>query len=204
LFRKDGLRLWEAYDEFTSDFVDGIYDTDADVAKDKVVQEWAEETVASDKAAVHGFPAVINDKATLVKIMQTIMWTTSGQHAAVNFPQYNYYGFVPNKPMHLLASPSSISETTSRDDMFEKLLPEEEMMKLTMTTANLLTMDSKDCVDNLEEQFSVVGKEAYKKFQSKLDVISDDIEKRNKACKKAGKPTYSYLNPTAVPASIDI
>jgi hypothetical protein len=203
LFRKDGLRLWEAYGEFASDFVDSIYDTDADVANDKDVQDWAEETVASDKAAVPGFPAVIKDKATLVKIMQTIMWTTSGQHAAVNFPQYDYYTFVPQKPLHLRQDVSS-SETTSRDYMFEKLLPEEELMKQTLTTARILTLPSEDCIDNLEKQFDDVGKEAYKKFQSKLDVISDDIEDRNKASKKAGKATYSYLNPTAVPASIDI
>jgi hypothetical protein len=196
LFRKDGLRLWEAYGEFASDFVDGIFDTDADVAKDEVVQEWAVETVASDKADVPGFPAVINDKATLVKIMQTIMWTTSGQHAAVNFPQYDYYGFVPNKPMHLRES--------SSDDMYGELLPDEGLMKQTLSTANILTLPSYTCVDNLEKQFNDVGKKAYEKFQSKLDVIGHDIEDRNYKNKLAKKPTYSYLHPSAVPASIDI
>ena len=107
--------------------------------------------------------------------------------------------------MHLQASPSSLSKTTSRDDMFEKLLLEEELLKLTMTTASLLILESEDCVDNFEKQFSVAGKEAFiGSFSENLMTLVTTLKKRNKAGKKAGKSTYSYLNPSAVPASIDI
>ena len=73
LFREDGMKLWDAYGEFAANYVDEIYQSDADVANDDVVQEWAKETTAFDKAAVPGFPESINDKSTLVKIMQTLM-----------------------------------------------------------------------------------------------------------------------------------
>ena len=201
LFHEDGMKLWDAYGEFAADYVDEIYVSDLDVANDVVVQEWAEETVAWDKAAVPGFPESIKDKATLVKIMQTLMWVSSGLHAAVNFPQYDYYSYIPNKP--LFTSPEKLT-TVSRDDIFGTILPDKNYTKLTILLVQSLTLPSETCIDNLENSFNEVGTESYKKFQLKLDVISEDIEDRNKAKKKKGEATYSYLNPTNVPASIDI
>jgi len=201
LFREDGMKLWDAYGEFASNYVDEIYHCDADVANDDVVQEWAQETAAFDKAAVPGFPESVSNKATLVKIMQTIMWTTSGQHAAVNFPQYDYYAYAPNKPLYV--RPPKLSPA-SRNDVFEAVLPDLEGASFVMNLVRGLTLPSETCVDNLDGCFSEVGEKSYRKFQSKLDVISDEIEARNKSKKKKGEAIYSYLNPTVVPASIDI
>ena len=71
-------------------------------------------------------------------------------------------------------------------------------------TVHLLTLPSETCLDKLDKQFSDIGSEGYAKFKVKLDEIGDDVEVRNKASKKAGKAVYSYLNPSVVPASIDI
>ena len=71
-------------------------------------------------------------------------------------------------------------------------------------TVHLLTRPSETCLDKLDKQFSDIGSEGYAKFKVKLDEIGDDVEVRNKASKKAGKAVYSYLNPSVVPASIDI
>ena len=87
--------------------------------------------------------------------------------------------------MHLQASPSSLSKTTSRDDMFEKLLLEEELLKLTMTTASLLTLESEDCVDNLEKQFSIAGKEAFiGSFSENLMILVTTLKRETKQAKK--------------------
>ena len=201
LFREDGMKLWDAYGEFASNYVDELYHCDADVEKDDVVQEWAEETTAFDKGAVPGFPTSIKDKATLVKIMQTLMWVPSGLHAAMNFPQYDYYSFVPNKPLFTQAPKSS---KASRKDVFDKVMPDLGMAIKTMQLTRLLTTPSETCIDNLDENFSEVGEASYNKLQVKLDAISDEIEDRNVANKKKGAAVYSYLNPSVVPASIDI
>ncbi|WP_252110155.1 lipoxygenase family protein, partial [Acinetobacter baumannii] len=34
----------------------------------------------------------------LIEIITTIVWVTSGHHAAVNFGQYIYGGYFPNRP----------------------------------------------------------------------------------------------------------
>lgn len=88
LYRKDGMVVWDAYGEFATDFVNEIYKDDQEVAKDTILQEWAEETCDPKRAAVKGFPTRFEDKATLVKTLQTLWWICSGLHAAVNFPQY--------------------------------------------------------------------------------------------------------------------
>lgn len=202
LFREDGLKLWEAYGEFTTDYVNECYVSDTDVANDSVVQEWAEETTAFHKAAVPGFPESISNKKTLACIMQTLMWIPSGLHAAVNFPQYDYYSFAPNKPLHTRRKASL--ETVTRENIFNGVLPELEDAASNMLTIRALTLPSESCIDNLDDSFSDYGEKSYKKFKAKLDVISNRIEERNEKSKKNGDGVYSYLNPTVVPASIDI
>jgi len=74
LFREDGMKLWNAIGSFAADFLDVLYDSDEDVASDKDVQIWAKETTDPQKAAIPGFPSSIEDKDTLVKVIQTLMW----------------------------------------------------------------------------------------------------------------------------------
>ncbi|KAK1737911.1 lipoxygenase [Skeletonema marinoi] len=108
LYREDGMKLWNAI---------GVFDSDEAVASDEVVQEWAKETTDPDKGAVKGFPASFEDKETVAKALQTIMWMTSGLHAAVNFPQYEEYGCVPHKPLHLRADFSTIPKDDALADV---------------------------------------------------------------------------------------
>jgi len=221
LYREDGMKLWGAIGKFATDFVDEVFDSDEAVASDPVVQEWAKETTDPDKGAVPGFPTSFEDKETVARVLQTIMWTTSGLHAAVNYPQYDEYAYVPNKPLHLRADLSMLPKDDSeiREWMFENMLPiiktdDDWLKKATLThsapaidslmTVNLLTTPSNHCLDNLSDKFENIGTEAYDKFLKNLNVISGEIEARNKEAKKANKAPYDYLNPSNVPASIDI
>jgi hypothetical protein len=79
LYRKDGIMLWNAYGDFASDFINEIYVSDQAVLDDDVLQEWAKETSSPGKAAVKGFPVTIENKATLVKVLQTMWWICSGR-----------------------------------------------------------------------------------------------------------------------------
>eukprot|EP00571_Detonula_confervacea_P012828 CAMPEP_0172300922 /NCGR_PEP_ID=MMETSP1058-20130122/2916_1 /TAXON_ID=83371 /ORGANISM="Detonula confervacea, Strain CCMP 353" /LENGTH=743 /DNA_ID=CAMNT_0013010869 /DNA_START=154 /DNA_END=2385 /DNA_ORIENTATION=+ len=210
LYREDGMKLWNAYGEFAKDFVDEVYDSDDDVASDKIVQEWAIETTDASKGAVPGFPTSFKDKATLVKVLQTLMWIPSGLHAAVNMPQYDFYAYVPNKPLGMRADLKALpnDDAEIRSWMFENHFPhvsgEYETALTAAQTVHLLTLPSNTCIDNLSRQFDGVGEESYTKFVENLDKIGDVIEDRNKESKNSGKAVYSYLNPSVVPASIDI
>jgi len=226
LYREDGMKLWNAIGGFATDFVDEVFDSDEAVASDEVVQEWAKETTDPDRGAVKGFPTSFEDKETVAKVLQTIMWMTSGLHAAVNFPTYDEFAYVPNKPLYLRADLSTMPEDDAdiREWMFEKMFPhintDDDWLRVStwfgknvsaahpaidnLYMANLLTTPSTNCLDNLSDRFERVGTEAYDKFLKNLNVISEEIEARNEEAEKANKAPYNYLNPSNVPSSIDI
>jgi len=214
LFREDGMKHWNAYGDFATDFVNEIYDSDEAVAADAVVQEWAEETTDPDRGAVPGFPTSFEDKKTLAYVMQTFMWMTSGLHAAVNFPQYDFYSYVVNKPLGMRASLESMPAKDSDirewmfEDFFPVLRPEEEWIEAatvsTVEKTHLLTLPSEDTLDELGHHFDEIGTDAYAKFLVKIGEIGDVVEARNQESKKNGEGVYSYLHPAVTPASIDI
>ena len=78
LYREDGMILWYAIGDFAKDFVDEIYDSDQAVAADMHIQDWAKETTDANKGAVPGFPTSFEDKETVIKVLQTLMWLSSG------------------------------------------------------------------------------------------------------------------------------
>lgn len=220
-FREDGLKIWTVLGTFVKDFVDEFYASDADVVADKLVQEWATESSSPDRAAVPGFPKSFKDKATLVLTLQTMMWVSSGLHGAVNTPQYDHYGYVPNKPLGGRAHINDMPENDAdiRDWMFESFMPhvnsgDKFIRESTMSgwetsldivwTVWTLSLPSDHCLDNLNSEFKTVGRESYMKFLKNLKPLSDAVEKRNEEDKKDGKKPYNYLNPKKVPASIDI
>jgi len=202
LYREDGMKLWNAYGEFASNFVSEIYSSDAQVAADIALQEWAKETTRPDRAAVPGFPSSFQDKSTLVSTLQTLMWITSGLHAAVNFPQYDYYSYAPNKPLNQRAALKPSDQPYTRDWLFSNNFPHISNQIKTLDVVYLLTLPSDHCIDDLDKNFSRTGQKSYEKFKMKLKIIQDEIERRNRAAAKQN--VYNYLNPKNVPASIDI
>ena len=54
-----------------------------------------------------------------------------------------------------------------------------------MTTASLLTLESEDCVDNFEKQFSVAGKEDFiGSFSENLMILVTTLKRETKQAKK--------------------
>lgn len=52
---------------------------------------------------VQKFPATIESKATLRKVLTTLMWAFTGRHAATTYPILEYGGFLPNAPHRMFA-----------------------------------------------------------------------------------------------------
>ncbi|GMI93437.1 ARABIODOPSIS THALIANA LIPOXYGENASE 2, lipoxygenase 2 [Hibiscus trionum] len=99
-FANDGLLIWDALEQWVSDYVTHYYSNANLVESDKELQEWWNEihTVGhADKKDQPWWPTLGTPK-DLINIVTTIIWVTSGHHAAVNFGQYTYAGYFPNKP----------------------------------------------------------------------------------------------------------
>ena len=96
----DGLDVWAAIREWVEDYVKLYYMDDEEVVKDEEVQSWWLEvrTVGHGDHGNATWWPTMNSVENLVEVMSTIIWLTSAHHAAVNFGQYAYGGYMPNSP----------------------------------------------------------------------------------------------------------
>ena len=103
-YRDDGLKIWNAIEAYVKDIIDLFYSNDADVKEDPELQNWAKEVhykafpAFGDNPAGRGFPESINTKDELIEYCTLIIFNGSAQHAAVNFGQFDIYGYAPNSP----------------------------------------------------------------------------------------------------------
>ncbi|KMT03105.1 hypothetical protein BVRB_8g196630 [Beta vulgaris subsp. vulgaris] len=102
-YAKDGLDLWFILKKWVEDYVHHYYGWDKEnklLENDKELHAWWEDikTVGhGDKKNETWWPT-LETLEGLIDILTTIIWVTSGHHAAVNFGQYAYAGYFPNRP----------------------------------------------------------------------------------------------------------
>ena len=97
-YANDGLELWAAIREWVKDHIDIFYEDDAAVLTDVELQNWWTEVRTRGHADTTEGWIMTDSKDNLVQIITTIAWVASCHHAAVNFGQYLYAGFMPNHP----------------------------------------------------------------------------------------------------------
>ncbi|GLJ05591.1 hypothetical protein SUGI_0020820 [Cryptomeria japonica] len=96
----DGLDIWAALKQWVSDYVSLYYKSDDAIKEDAEVQAWWKEVVNvghGDLKEESGWYK-IESVAEAVEAITTIVWVASAHHAAVNFGQYAYGGYMPNLP----------------------------------------------------------------------------------------------------------
>ncbi|KAG0456774.1 hypothetical protein HPP92_024562 [Vanilla planifolia] len=96
----DGLAIWSAIEQWVTDYCSIYYPTDRDVLADPELQAWwteAREVGHADKKNEPWWPQ-LTSVPILINICSTLIWIASAMHAAVNFGQYPYGGYLPNRP----------------------------------------------------------------------------------------------------------
>ncbi|KAL5708017.1 linoleate 13S-lipoxygenase [Ranunculus cassubicifolius] len=99
-FANDGLILWDAIKAWVTDYVNHYYSDSDTIVSDTELQAWWTEVRTKgheDKKDEPWWP-VLNTAESLIQTLSTIIWIASGHHAAVNFGQYIYGGYFPNRP----------------------------------------------------------------------------------------------------------
>ncbi|XP_035677678.1 polyunsaturated fatty acid 5-lipoxygenase-like [Branchiostoma floridae] len=112
-YRDDGMELWNILKKYVTSAVEESYKTDQEVDGDKELQAFSKMTCMDGQ--VHGFPYYIDSKGLLQEVLTNIIFNMSAQHAAVNFPQWDYGGYLPNRP-EMLKKPMP----DTKGDMTEK------------------------------------------------------------------------------------
>ncbi|WP_434927366.1 lipoxygenase family protein [Shewanella sp. HL-SH2] len=202
-YRDDGFLIWNALSNYFNDIIDECYMSDTDIVSDSIIQQWAEELSSPDKGAVAGFPSEITTKSLLKEILTAIVFNCSAQHSAVNFSQYDYVSYVPNRPDSLFAyMPEDESEIT--EAFIQKALPDVTVMHFQALFAWLLSIPSETPLSILEGSNNAQFKAIHKKHIAAFKDISESIQARNDQLTNSGAKAYPYLDPQNIAASIDI
>lgn len=197
-YAKDGIEIWTAIETWVTEYCDVFYHNDKDVREDKEIQEWWNEIKTRGHKDQEKGWYDINTFERLVKALTTLIWITSGLHAAVNFGQYGYGGWPPNRPMLLRKFLPGDEEANGMDfrkfcKLAEEMLPDKFQMKLAIAVMDLLSRHTSDevylgqtspqkewpLIENIRDPKSII-QEKFKEFRENLEAIERNIKGRNK------------------------
>ncbi|RVX13016.1 Linoleate 13S-lipoxygenase 2-1, chloroplastic [Vitis vinifera] len=214
-FANDGLLLWDAIKEWVTDYVNFFYKDASMVKSDAELQEWWTEIRTrghEDKKDETWWPD-LKTPQDLIGIVTTMVWVTSGHHAAVNFGQYAYAGYFPNRPTIArtnLPSEDPTEEGWRRflhkpEDELLACLPTQLQAAKVLTVLDVLSSHSPDeeyLGEYLEPAWGAdpLIKAAFERFSGRLKEIEGIIDARNedknlKNRHGAGVVPYELLKP---------
>jgi len=188
----DGLKIWSAIETWVTEYCSIYYPSDAEVQGDAELQAWwkeIREVGHGDKREEPWWPKM-QTVSDLIRSCTTIIWVASALHAAVNFGQYPYAGYLPNRPT---LSRKFMPESGSED--YERLRTEPEKVFLETITSKLqcileialieiLSTHSSDEVylgqrDTTEWTQDQKTLDAFKRFGAKLTEIEAKMTEMN-------------------------
>lgn len=192
-YASDGLMIWEAIQKWVRTYVNRYYPDSAHVCNDRELQAWYAESINVGHADLRHedwWPTLATPD-DLTSILTTIIWLASAQHAALNFGQYPYGGYVPNRPpltRRLLPDENDPEYTSFHDDpqkYFLSTLPSLLQSTKYMAVVDTLSTHSPDeeyigerqQTDTWSGDAKIV--EAFYAFSAEIQSIEKEIKKRN-------------------------
>ncbi|GJU59463.1 linoleate 13S-lipoxygenase 3-1, chloroplastic-like protein [Tanacetum coccineum] len=217
-YASDGLLIWEAIQNWVQTYITRYYPDPSLVCNDRELQAWYAEVINvghADLRYENWWPTLANAE-DLTSILTTIIWLASAQHAALNFGQYPYGGYIPNRPprMRRLIPDENDPEYTSflEDPQNYFLLALPSMLQSTkyMAVVDTLSTHSPDeeYIGERQQRDTWSGDaemvEAFYGFASEIQRIEKEIEKRNRDMSLknrcgAGVLPYELLAPSSEP-----
>lgn len=99
-FAVDGLEIWSAIETWVKEYCSLYYPIDEKVKEDTELQQWWKELREVGHGDLKDEPwwPTMETPADVIKSCTIIIWVASALHAAVNFGQYPYAGYLPNRP----------------------------------------------------------------------------------------------------------
>ncbi|RYR17023.1 hypothetical protein Ahy_B03g061831 isoform C [Arachis hypogaea] len=218
-YASDGLLIWSAIKEWVESYVVHFYSDPNSVTSDVELQAWWTEIKFKghyDKRNEPWWPK-LDTKEDLSGILTIMIWVASGQHAALNFGQYPFGGYVPNRPtlMRRLIPQENDPEykkfIENPQHAFLSSLPTQLQATKVMAVQDTLSTHSPDeeylgQVNPLHSQWINDHQvlKMFNKFSARLVEIEEIINARNKEPKLknrtgAGVPPYELLLPSSGP-----
>ncbi|XP_021684973.2 probable linoleate 9S-lipoxygenase 5 isoform X2 [Hevea brasiliensis] len=190
-FAVDGLEIWSAIKKLVKQYCSFYYKTNDMVRQDSELQSWwkeIQEKGHGDKKGELWWPRM-QTFDELIETCTIIIWIASALHAAINFGQYPYGGYLPNRPTisrRLMPEKGSAEYReleTNFEEAFFKTITAKPQALLGISLVEILSMHSPD-----EEYLGQRAPgwtsdteplQAFKKFQETLEGIGKRISDRN-------------------------
>jgi arachidonate 5-lipoxygenase len=212
-YRDDGFLVWDAMKDYVKECLSSVYQGDRSVENDQELQAWITDmkTKQSEGGAnVNGVPDV-KTVAALTELLTSIIWQASAQHSAVNFGQWEYYSFIPNRPLSLSKEMPVDADKTVTDEYILGSLPTVDEVYLALVTGRSLTLPTnrpllkkgssgEGAFGHSKWAYPVRFPDALKHFSAMLQKVEDEVTARN----ARRKWPYPYLQPSKIPSSIAI
>jgi len=135
----------------------------------------------------------------LIDIATITIFTCGPQHAALNFSQFDYFGYVPNAPFANYSRPNT-------QVSLEEFLPPKDKDLLQMQLTSALSgihwgrLGSSDLIQfSQKSDYQILAQ-----FQNDLSLIESTIKGRNQQRLTDSGVEYPYLLPSRIPNSINI
>ncbi|XP_077226864.1 PLAT/LH2 domain-containing lipoxygenase family protein [Tasmannia lanceolata] len=218
-YAADGLLIWSAIKDWVEDYVAHFYSESNSISSDFELRAWWDEIKNKghyDKRNEPWWPE-LKTKEDLSRILTIMIWTASGQHAAINFGQYPFGGYMPNRPalMRKLIpqedEPEYENFLLNPQSTFLSCLPTQLQATKIMAVQDTLSTHSPDeeYLGQMHHSHSHWINDqkilrSFEKFSSRLEEIEEIIRGRNKDVRLkhrngAGVPPYELLLPSSGP-----
>ncbi|RZC47531.1 hypothetical protein C5167_040493 [Papaver somniferum] len=214
----DGLEVWSAINDWVREYCSIYYPNDESVQSDTELQTWWEELRTQGHGDLKDEPwwPKMQSLSELTQSCTTIMWLASAYHAAVNFGQYPYAGYHPNRPTMSRrfipepGTPEYDELEKNPDAVYLKTISSQFIALLGLSLIETLSRHSADEIYLGQSEYpdywtkDAAALEAFKKFGDKLKEVENKIMEMNndeKLKNRAGpvKVPYTLLCPYNLP-----
>ena len=199
-YRDDALLSWSAIEDWVHDYLRLYYHSDKVIADDWELQAFVASLGARDGGRLANIREVKSFDG-LVELVSCIIFRASVQHAALNYPQFNMMGLIPNMPGASF-QPRHTFDTDVNEEHFVASLP-----SLSITAAAFAVVYQLSFIrDSRLGRYHVFHfhdsrvKLLLKRLQQTLKEAEATIIARN----ETRLVPYHYLQPSLIPQSIHI
>ncbi|CAL5094172.1 unnamed protein product [Urochloa decumbens] len=149
----DGLDVWRAIEGWVQSYCAHFYHSDAAVVGDRELQAWWDDVRLvghGDRQHDSACWLKLDTVAHLAETLSTLIWIASALHAAVNFGQYGYAGFMPNRPTQcrrfvpLPGSPEMVQLEADPEMFFLEMVPDRFTTTLGLALIEVLSNHTSD------------------------------------------------------------
>jgi arachidonate 15-lipoxygenase len=198
-YRDVASPIWDAILGWATDYVTGIYASEAGPAADARLQQWVAELTSHQGGRIKKVGTLVDGvekietRTQLAKIVAIIIFTASAQHSAVNFPQASIMAFAPAMP---LAGYSPLPSDTA----WLTMLPPLDQALTQLNVGTLLGSVHYTRLGEYESGYFTDPniQRALARFQEALASIEMSMQSSGLT------QTYPYLLPSLIPQSINI